>query len=395
MKALSAEDNKRLVNLRRRLHREAELSGQEYGTLKTLSKFLRKSRPDEVIPSLGGTGLAVVYKGTEPGPSVMLRADMDALPIHETNEMSYRSINEHVSHKCGHDGHMAMVAGVGLAMKYCRPVAGKVILLFQPAEETGHGARQILDDPRFERLRPDVVYGLHNLPRHPMHKLYLTDDTFASASCGITVELTGHPAHAGTPHTGVSPALAIGDLISGFNELSARVSPDLIPLVTVVHIQVGEKAFGVAPGHGEISATLRSRTTEGMELLAEEAKKMAMEIAGQYDLEVATTLSDVFPSTQNHKAPTEKLKKAAEKSGIPHEFLQKPFSWSEDFGHYLIDMPGSFFGLGAGEDTPDLHSENYDFPDELIGTGVSLYLALLEEVTQLSACDGLFFNEPV
>jgi amidohydrolase len=385
---ITAGDEQRLIELRHRLHREAELSGQEYGTLRILQNFLTATGPDEIISSLGGTGLAAVYNGTRPGPTVMLRADMDALPINEPNTFPYRSIHENVSHKCGHDGHMAMVAGVGLSMKDRSRQAGTVILLFQPAEETGKGALQILEDPQYARLKPDYIFGMHNLPRFPMHTLYLADDTFASASCGITVSLKGETAHAGTPHTGKSPALAISDLIRGFNELSKDLPPDLLPLVTVVHALLGEKAFGVAPGTGEISATLRSRTTEGMQALADAAKEMAEKTARQYGLSVSVSFSEVFPATANHAAQTHQVKSAAEKAGYSFEYLDKPFAWSEDFGHYLTSIPGAFFGLGAGEDTPDLHAENYDFPDQLIATGVSLYLSLLQVVTEPSGQSG-------
>lgn len=383
MSVLTKGEGNKLQSLRQRLHREPELSGQEYGTPLILQEFLRPTAPDEVLTSLGGTGLAVIYNGKAPGPTVMLRADMDALPICETNTFAYKSIHEEVSHKCGHDGHMAMLAGVGLKMKDQRPEMGRVILLFQPAEETGQGAKQVIEDSRYQLLSPDYVFGIHNLPRHDLHTVYLSPSHFASASCGITITFKGETAHAGTPHTGKSPALAVSRLIAGLHELPSKQPQELKPLVTVVHALVGEKAFGVAPGFGEVSATVRSITTEGMQALAEAAEALGRQLAEAYGLRVEISLSEVFPATTNDENATEHLQEAVGKAGLRWERLERPFAWSEDFGHYLRDTTGSFFGLGAGEDSPDLHAENYDFPDALIPTGVQVYMAVIDEILNI------------
>ncbi|MFA0962870.1 amidohydrolase [Roseivirga sp. BDSF3-8] len=380
MKHLTAEETRSLVALRRRLHREPELSGKEYGTPLILSEFLRDSRPDEVHPSLGGTGLALVYNGTEPGPTLMLRADIDALPIVEENDFAHRSIHEAISHKCGHDGHTAMVAGAGLKMKQYKPAKGRLVLLFQPAEETGKGAEQVIADERYASLKPDYIFGIHNLPKYTNHTAFTRASHFASASCGITIDYKGKTAHAGTPHTGKSPALAVSELIVALNALPKGFSLEIRPLCTVVHARLGEKAFGVAPGNSTVSATIRSITSEGMENLVQAAERIGRSIGEKYGLRVRVSLSEKFPATTNNEEATTILEDAVAAAGFSSQRLEEAFPWSEDFGHYLKDSKGSFFGLGAGNDVPDLHAENYDFPDELIPTGVRIYLSLIEKV---------------
>ena len=153
-----------LIELRHILHAHPELSGQETLTNRILNEWVKQTHPDHIIEKIGGYGLAAIYKGAKPGKRILIRGDIDALHIPEPNDIPYRSQNQGISHKCGHDGHATILCGLAQWLGEQRPDQGEVVLLFQPAEETGQGAQAILNDPQFEQIKPDVAYGLHNLP---------------------------------------------------------------------------------------------------------------------------------------------------------------------------------------------------------------------------------------
>lgn len=182
---IATQETEKLVRLRHELHANPELSGQENNTAKRLLDFLKTLNPDQILQNLGGNGIALVFKGKAPGKRVLFRADMDALPIQEKNELSYASKNTGVAHLCGHDGHSSILAGFALVLNKKRPEKGEVILLFQPAEETGKGALQVINDPQFESIKPDMAFALHNLPGFERHTIVLREQTFAAASVGI------------------------------------------------------------------------------------------------------------------------------------------------------------------------------------------------------------------
>ncbi len=180
-----------LLNLRRSIHSEPELAGSEAGTASKIEKFISAYTPDETIKNLGGNGMAFVFKGESEGPSVLFRAELDALPINEINNFEYKSRFKDKGHKCGHDGHMTVLVGFAQRIASSRKYKGKVILLFQPAEETGEGAERVLNDENFSKLKPDYVFAFHNLPGFKLGSVIIRDGSFASASKGMIIKLTG------------------------------------------------------------------------------------------------------------------------------------------------------------------------------------------------------------
>ncbi len=370
----------RLQTLRRDLHRHPELSGQERGTIARLQQFLSRYRPDRLIPDLGGTGCAAIYQGAEPGPTIAIRGDIDALPIQESNPCAHRSQTPNVAHLCGHDGHATIVSG--LAALFCaqRPARGRLVLLFQPAEEIGCGARWLLDDPRFADLAPDAIFGLHNLPRFPLGQVVWRPGSFASASKGLILRLTGATSHAAYPEHGRSPALALARLVEQLTRLpeQRQLFQDFV-LVTVVYARLGEVAFGTAPGEAEVMATLRSYRDEDMAVLTEQAIAQARAAADADGLDLSSDWTDEFAATTSHPEPLEQVKRAAIACDYDLQELPEPFRWSEDFGEYTRRYPGAFFGLGAGEQQPQLHNADYDFPDALLARGVQLFATLIRQ----------------
>lgn len=370
---------------RRHLHRLAELSGVEHRTAAAVQAWLEALGPDALLAELGGTGVAAVFAGARKGPTVVLRCELDAVPVSESHApFAHRSEDNDCSHKCGHDGHMAIQLGVAAALAERRPARGRVVLLFQPAEETGEGAARVLEDPRFEALAPDWVFGLHNLPRFPAHQIVVRRGTFASASAGLIVRLAGQTTHSSYPEHGRSPTAAVTRLLAELPALAGAQGGwrDTV-LLTVTAARLGANGpldFGVAPGEAEVRAILRASDPQDFSRLHAEAEDAARRVAEENGLDVAIEWHEHFPATVNHDDAVGVLERACRRRGLDLASVEQPFRWSEDFSHYLLRYPGAYFGLGAGVDQPQLHHQDYDFPDELLATGVAVFLGVLDEL---------------
>jgi amidohydrolase len=287
-----------------------------------------------------------------------------------------------VMHACGHDGHMTMVAGLAARFSARPPAKGRVVLLFQPAEETGAGATQVLADARWASLEPaggapgddGAAIALHNLPGHPMGQIILTEGVFSCASRGMSVALEGITSHAAHPDDGISPAEAIAELVQRLPKLPAECLPDSFGLVSITHIQAGEDGvFGVTPAGGRFNATLRTDTDEDLAVLVEAAVALAEEIATAHRLEHAVSWFDDFAAAVCDAPTVGRIRDAAAAMGLDIADRDEPFRWSEDFGLFTKGRAGVLFGLGSGEDQPQLHNPDYDFPDELIAIGTPLF----------------------
>ncbi len=364
----------RLVAFRKELHRFPELGCEEYETARRVADFLRPLNPDILLEGLGGTGVAAVFEGKESGKTVMVRCELDALPIREVNPFEYASTYPGVSHKCGHDGHMTMVCGLALLLSRRRPERGRVVLLFQPSEEDGRGAVAVLGDSRFVQIRPDVAVALHNLPGLPLGQIVVKEGSFTPAVNSIIIRFRGKTSHAGEPHMGLNPALAIAETLQ---ELTAWTVSDIedprFCLVTPIHIHMGEKAYGVSAGEGELHLTIRCLTNEGMRAKEAAAEQVVREIAAKHRLQVETEWTQGFFANQNHREVVGWVKEASASLGLPLLEPLAPFGFGEDFGVFTEAFPGGLFGIGAGEQVPALHNPDYDFPDALIPYGIGMF----------------------
>jgi amidohydrolase len=365
------------VTLRRELHRHPELSGCEQETAARIARYLVPLAPDKVVSGLGGAGCAFVFGRESNGPTVMLRCELDALPIQETGTSGWRSENDGIAHQCGHDGHMAILAAVAEQLSRRRPQNGRVVLLFQPAEETGAGARQVVADPAFAAVRPDLVFGLHNVPGRPLGEVIVRDGTFCCASRGMHIRLQGRPAHAAQPETGLSPAVALTRILDSFAGLPGSLAAaDELMFATIVGVRMGGANFGVAPGAADIFVTLRAETDAGMQRMVEHCEQAVHAEAGKAATGVTIAYQDVFAATVNAPPAVDIIRRALQGSVVE---AREPFRWSEDFGCYTQLGTGAFFGLGAGVDMPDLHNEDYDFPDALIERGAEVFMKIIDE----------------
>lgn len=372
----------KLVDLRHHIHSIAEVSSSEDNTADYISNFIQDTSPDELQTGVGGNGILATYDSGSEGPHVLIRCELDALPIPDVNDIDYQSQNDGVGHKCGHDGHMSMLCGLALLLSDGALDAGKVTLLFQPAEETGKGAKRVIGDDKFQALDLDYCFALHNLPGFKKHQIVVRDDVFAAASVGLVVKLKGHSAHAAHPEQGKSPALAMAQLVQAFSSAPQFYSPlEEAAKVTVINANLGERAFGTSPGEANVMATLRTYDEGVLEDLKEQCLHLAKGAAQTYDLETESEWVEPFPATVNSDEGIEAVKNAADELDFEIHQKEAPFGWSEDFGHFTDQITGAMFGLGIGEDHPALHAETYDFEDDVIPTGVSMFMQIINEVT--------------
>lgn len=367
-----------LIELRHILHAHPELSAQEVLTNKILNEWVKLTRPDLIIEKIGGYGLAAVYRGPQPGKRILIRGDIDALHIPEPNDFPYRSQNQGISHKCGHDGHATILCGLAQWLGEQRPDQGEVVLLFQPAEETGQGAKAILEDPQFEQIRPDVAYGLHNLPGFEKGQVMVREGCFAAASFGLKLTFDGRTAHASQPETGHSPSELLAQLIHQL-EKKRELLKEVKPLTTFVitHAILGEETFGVAPGHAEIWLTLRSYDDRNLELMANQIIELCRSKAKDYLFDFNFSEHEAFAATNSDPNCVRVIEHAAQNLELKLGHLAEPFRWSEDFGRFGAVCPIGFFGLGSGTDQPALHNPEFDFPDDILETGMTMFWEII------------------
>jgi amidohydrolase len=373
-----------LISFRHQLHQFPEISNQEEETANRVVQFVQQFQPDKIHENVGGHGVLVVFNGKETGQTTAFRAELDALPILEepTDILVYKSKIEENGHLCGHDGHMTMVLSL-LEELSANPIkSGKVVLLFQPAEETGEGAARMIADKRYQELSIDAIFALHNVPRYEMGKVLTRQSHFAAASKGMIIKLKGKTAHAAEPQNGINPAVAISKLVEYISGLKQNFKSKDFAIVTIVHLKVGEVAFGISPADGLVMLTLRSYLNEDMEALTTNIQNKVEQLAKVEQLQLSIEETEVFPATVNHSENTVMVEKAAKEHEIETEELSQPFSWSEDFGHFLNNTKGAMFGLGSGKNQPALHHSNYNFPDELISVGNRIYSSIIQQINR-------------
>lgn len=377
-----------LVQKRRTLHQLAEISGKERRTASQIYEWLEQTGPDALHSGLGGNGIIAIYdpKNGNASRSLMFRAELDGLPIPDPDDWEHASENQDAGHKCGHDGHMTHLLGLAAYLGENRPEHIRVMLLFQPAEETGEGAQWILDDPRFDAtLRPDVMIALHNLPGFAKHSIIVKEGAFSSASVGMIFRLNGATSHAAHPEDGNSPALAMAAVINALTAMGANsFAEPTQALVTIVHakLRLGEIAFGTTPGKAEIMATLRASETDVLERMIPLAEKQVRGIASGWDLGVEVGQTEYFKTTFNDAELSRELQETCRELGLETIIPSFAFPWSEDFGRFSDISRVLLFGLGAGREHPQLHNRGYDYPDELLVTGLRVFLAMLTKEDQ-------------
>ncbi len=366
--------------IRHALHEHPQTAGNEQFAHDMIVRHLQGLHPTKVYTNVGGYGVIAVWQGESSSnqaikqssiPTVAFRADIDALPI---------------GHRCGHDGHTTILLRLAELVDeefIIQHSSFNILLLWQPAEETGTGSRAVLDTGILQQYNIKAFYALHNLPGYPLGTVVLCPRTFAAASTGVVYHLDGRETHASTPELGINPGLAVAEIISKFNGFNGQSGE--FRQSTLICVKVGQPAFGTSAGHGEVMFTLRAFTNDAMERLLAAANNAVAEIAGRYGLTVTRTLVEPFHATENNEEIIENLKLKIEKAAATDnsqfsifnfQFKDEPFRWSEDFAEYLLEFPGAMFGMGSGENHAELHHPDYDFPDELIEPAAQMFFCL-------------------
>ncbi len=371
--------------IRRELHQHPELSGHEARTARFVEDKLQAFHPTKVIRHVGGHGLLVEYFFSEDGPTLLFRADMDAVAVQEPDDIPHHSQTPGVAHKCGHDGHTTILLRFARMLSERPLPKGRVLLLFQPAEENGSGSKAVLDTKVLDYYKIDKAFALHNIPGYPASAVLCKEDSFTCAVVSVSITLTGKTSHAAEPQKGISPipaTLNIVDELLRWN--NTDIQSDDYFLSTIVEIHVGEEAYGVSAGNSVIRATLRAKTDKLLHQHAQQLKELvATECKRTPDLQHEMEWLEPFSANENDPQSVGMIKNAALRNNLPYIELQTPFSWGEDFGLFMQQYKGAIFGLGSGENCAPLHSPQYDFPDEVIETGATLFYTIAEENQRL------------
>jgi hippurate hydrolase len=371
---------------RRHFHKHPELGFEEVETSAFVADRLR-AWGIETHSGLGGTGVVGVIRGeragpNDGGPSIGLRADMDALPIAEQGHAAYRSIRPGLMHACGHDGHTAMLLGAARVLAERRDFAGTVNLIFQPAEEGLGGARTMIADGLFDRFPCDTVFALHNAPPLRLGTAAVHSGPACAGAARFGIEVRGHGGHAATPHLTASPVSAAAALVALIEAIPARrVQASRMAVMTVASINGGE-AFNVVPDSVTLTGTARAFDAPTMQALETELRRCCAGIDAAHGVTCDVRFEILFPPTVNH----------AGEAGIAAAALSEilgtgavirdmaPVTGSEDFAYMLERLPGAYVLLGTNiaDDTPMLHSPDYDFEDRLLPIGASFFLKMVE-----------------
>jgi hippurate hydrolase len=377
-----------ITTLRRDIHAHPELCFEEQRT----SDVVAKALTEWGIPvhrGLGTTGVVGIIKNGTSDRAVGLRADIDALPMTEVNTFAHASQHPGKMHACGHDGHTAMLLAAAKHLARHRNFDGTVYLIFQPAEEGGGGAREMIKDGLFKLFPMEAIFGAHNWPGMQVGQFALKAGPCYASSNEFRIVVRGKGAHGAMPHLGVDPVPTACAMVQGFQTIISRNKrPIDTGVISVTMIHTGS-ATNVIPDSCEIQGTVRTFTTEVLDLIEQRMRDMAQSIARAYDCECEFEFQRNYPPTINHEAETNFAQKVlAEVVGEANVLPFEPTMGAEDFSYYLLEKPGCYFMIGNGDGAHRvgghglgpcmLHNTSYDFNDDLIPLGGTAWVRLAE-----------------
>ena len=363
-----------LAEIRRDFHKFPELGFQEKRTKDKITSYLKELGLDVHC----GAGIVGVLRSGEGSKVIGLRADMDALPIRETNTHDYVSNNTGVMHACGHDGHMAMLLGAAHKLSTNANFSGTIVFIFQPNEELGLGAKAMMDEGLLENFPIQEIYGIHNLPGVPTGELLTRSGVICSSESLFEIKIKGMGGHSSMPQLG-RDAITIGsEVVQALQTIiSRRIGSGSGAVVSVTEfISNGQR--NVLPGETILKGDVRTRRPDDRKKIELFLNQISNGIASAHDIEIEVSFETEFIETINHIKPTEAVLKTAKKSGLKITDC-KPMSFSEDFAHFSNAVPGCFFLLGNGIDGANnkpLHSSDYDFNDDLLPIGADFWTSL-------------------
>ncbi|CAM5771221.1 M20 family metallopeptidase [Bosea minatitlanensis] len=370
-----------ITAIRRDIHRHPELMYEEHRTAGLVAEKLKEWGVDEVVTGLGRTGVVGVIKGKGQGSGkvIGLRADMDALPIHEETNLEHRSTVPGKMHACGHDGHTAMLLGAARYLTQTRDFDGTAVLIFQPAEEGGAGAKAMIDDGLISRFGVQEVYGMHNKPGVPVGKFEIAKGPAMAAADRIHLKIEGLGGHAAAPHRVNDPIVASCALVSALQTVASRNADPLESIVVSITALNAGEAFNVIPQTAEIKGSVRTLTPQTRALAQKRITEIVDGVMKAFGMKYELEYHLGYPVTFNHHGQTDFVTSVAKEvfgsdsitTNVP------PTMGSEDFSFMLEERPGAFINIGNG-DSAGLHHPAYEFNDQAIPVGVNYWASLIE-----------------
>ncbi len=357
-------DIKKIIDLRQKLHKFAEVSGQEQMTIQIIENFVSHFNPVETY-KLKGNSRAFVFGSGRSGKVIMFRADIDALPIDETSDLPYRSVNKGASHKCGHDGHTAILAGLAEVL-HRKDLEDRVVLLFQAAEETLSGALDVISDPQFKEIEPDVIIGFHNIPGYEYNQILVRKNEFNAYVTGIKIVFSGQSIHAAYSRSNMNFLNVLDRIATLTRDTFYHTSLAGKGDINLTYLRFGKPTFGISPDELVLHIVPRAYTIQDLEEIMDFVENEMKAIAQSNGLTVDFIYTEDAPAVYNDPDLVNLLVETAKEDQLDVRILEKPFSWGEDFGYYTVRYKGIYFGIGAGTQTAQLHSKEYNFPDEII-----------------------------
>ncbi|WP_176595998.1 MULTISPECIES: M20 aminoacylase family protein [Sphingobium] len=368
-----------LIAFRRDIHAHPELGFCEHRTARRIAEQLR-ALGLEVHEGIGGTGVVAVLKNGSSGRSIGLRADMDALPIHEQTNLPYASKTQGSFHGCGHDGHVAMLLGAAQHLARSRNFDGTVNFFFQPAEEGLGGAREMVKEGLFDRFPCDRVFGLHNWPDLPAGTIATRPGPIMGAADKFEIALEGRGGHAAIPQDTPDAILASASLVSQLNTIVARRIPASSSAVLSVTQINGGHAHNVIPAVVKVVGTVRTFDPAVQDVIEDAIRKITAGVALAHDVTATVDYDRYYPATINDAEAAQEALTAAATVGHT-ELAPEPAFTSEDFAFMLRACKGAYIWLGQArpEGSVPLHNPHYDFNDDVLGLGIRLHVALVEQ----------------
>ncbi|MCG3180398.1 MAG: putative hydrolase YxeP [Phycisphaerae bacterium] len=373
-----------LVAIRHELHAHPELSYEEHETARRIRGWLGAIDGLDVRTGLaGGTGTVATLTGGLPGPTIALRADIDALPIAEQTGLPYASTRAGVMHACGHDGHMTCLLGTARLLAAMRPaIRGQVRFLFQPAEEGGAGAARMIEDGALDGV--DAIFGLHGWPGRPVGHVATRPGALMASTDGFYITIHGSGSHGAYPHIGRDPILAASQVVLALQTIVSRRKDPRNPGVVTVGQFHGGTADNIVPETCKLSGTIRALDPYTRELLREQVEQIVRASAEAMGCRAEIRVGRGYPVTVNDPRMTELVAATARELVGAENFHddEPPSMGGEDFAYYLERVPGCFFFIGAcpaGADRwPALHTPQYNFADDALRVGMRMFCGLVE-----------------
>jgi hippurate hydrolase len=367
-----------LTEIRRDIHAHPELGLEEHRTAERVATKLAEWGV-EVHRGVGKTGVVGVLRNGD-GPSIGLRADMDALPIDEETNLPYSSRNPGRMHACGHDGHTTMLLGAAKYLSDTKNFQGTVNFIFQPGEEGIGGALAMLEDKLFERFPCQAIFGMHNRPGMPVGQYAISPGVGMAGGAFFDIAITGKGAHGARPEESVDPVLVACHIGTALQSIVARnVPPQDIAVLSVTRILAGD-AYNVIPQTATLAGTVRTMKRETMQLAEANMKRLAGNIAAGFGAEAKLDFRVIFAPLVNDADHARAFADAA--AGLVGEAKvernKPPANASEDFSFMLEKVPGAYINLGNGEDSAPVHNPAYNFNDAAIPYGVALFASIVE-----------------